>query len=184
MSADEYLEWDATQSERTEFVQGEVFAMAGAEDRHVTVAANLHGVLRVALRGTRCRAFISDMKLRVDAADCFFYPDVFVTCSEADRDRPLVKRDAILVAEVLSPGTGAFDRGDKFAAYRMLPTLAELLLIDPASRRTDAYRKGADGLWVLHPFAAGEDVHIAALDVVVPAAELFENVDPPAAAKA
>ena len=129
LSAEQFLAWDAGQSLRHEFVRGAIFARAGADERHVTVAGNVAITLRAHLRGTPCRTFISDMKLRVDAADCYFYPDVMVTCSAADATDPLVKREPVLVVEVLSPGTAAYDRGDKFADYRRLASLREYLLI-------------------------------------------------------
>ena len=72
MTAQEFLVWDARQPLRHEFVRGDVFAMAGAEERHVTVAGNVYVALRAHLRGTPCRTFITDMKLRVEAADCYF----------------------------------------------------------------------------------------------------------------
>jgi Uma2 family endonuclease len=82
-------------------------------------AGNIAIALRRHLAGTPCRTFITDMKLRVEAVDAFFYPDVMVTCSARDAGDPLVKREPVLLVEVLSPATAAFDRGDKFAAYRV-----------------------------------------------------------------
>jgi hypothetical protein len=122
-SAADFLAWDAGQTDKHEYVDGELVAMAGVEDRHATVALNMAMALRQHLRGTPCRTFIADVKLHVEAANAYFYPDVFVTCSEADRASPLIKREAVLVVEVLSPGTAAYDRGDKFARYRQLPAL-------------------------------------------------------------
>ena len=180
MSAEEFLAWDAHESVKHEFVGGEVFAMAGADERHVTTAGNVYAALRAHLRGTSCRTFITDMKLRVEAADAFFYPDVMVCCSAADTD-PLVKREPVLVVEVLSPSTAAFDRGDKFAAYRTLPTLREYLLADPATRRCDLYRKGDDGLWVLHPSAPDEPVVLASVGLTLGPDALWAEVEPPAA---
>ncbi|MCB1982700.1 MAG: Uma2 family endonuclease, partial [Rhodoferax sp.] len=120
LSADEFLAWEAGQPLRHEFVAGEVFAMAGGEDRNNTVALNLVVALRQSLRGSPCRVYAGDVKLGVEAADAFFYPDLMVTCSAADAADRLVKREPVLVVEVLSPATAAFDRGPKFAAYRML----------------------------------------------------------------
>lgn len=176
MTAQEFLAWDEHGTLRREFVRGEVFAMAGAEEAHVTLTGNVYTALRAHLRGSPCRTFMVDMKLRVEAADCFFYPDVLVTCSEVDRDQPKIKRDPLLVVEVLSPGTAAYDRGDKFADYRLLPNLREYLLVDPATRRCDLYRKGDDGLWVLHPFANGETLQLASVDLRLPAETLWEDV--------
>jgi Uma2 family endonuclease len=179
MSAEEFLAWDAHERVKHEFVRGEVFAMAGAEERHLNAAGNVYIALRTHLRGTPCRTFMADMKLRVEAADCFYYPDVLVTCSETDTD-PLVKREAVLVVEVLSPSTAAFDRGDKFADYRLLPSLREYLLLDPDKRRGDLYRKGEDGLWVLHPFGTDEVVRLESVGLELGAAVLWEEVGPAA----
>jgi Uma2 family endonuclease len=179
MSASDFLAWDATQTLRHEFVAGEVFAMAGAGEAHVTVALNVAMALRQHLAGSPCRTFISDMKLHVDAADAFFYPDVMVTCSAADAGDPLIKREPLLLVEVLSPATAAYDRGDKFAAYRTLPGLREYLLVDTDSRRCDLYRKGDDGLWVLHPFEPGQALQLETVRLELPAAQLWAEVPAP-----
>lgn len=181
MSASDYLAWEAVQPERHEFVHGEVFAMAGAEDRHVTARGNLYIALRQHLHGTPCRTFMSDMKLHVAAADSWFYPDLMVTCNAADHASALVKTAPKLLVEVLSPSTAAYDRGLKFTHYRRIPELQEYMLLDLDERRTDLYRKGADGLWVLHPFEPGQTVHLASVDVQITAAQLFAEVDPPSA---
>lgn len=114
MSAEEFLVWDAAQTVKHEFVRGEIFpwggaaellGMAGAGEAHAMVAGNLYIALRQYLAGSPCRTFITDMKLRVEAANAFFYPEVMVTCSAADATDPPVKREPVLVAEVLSPAT-------------------------------------------------------------------------------
>ena len=178
MTADEFLAWDADQTVRHEFVRGEVFAMAGGEDRHYSVALNLAVALHQHLRGSPCRVYGSDVKLRVEAADCFFYPDLMVTCSPADAADRLVKREPVLVVEVLSPSTAAFDRGEKFAAYRQLPSLAEFLLVDIDARRCELFRKGADGLWVLHPTQGEEPLHLACVGLTVGAETLWADLEP------
>jgi len=182
MTAAEFLAWDAGSTQRHQFVRGEVFAMAGAEERHVTVALNLAIALRSHLHGTACRTFITDMKLRVEAANAFFYPDVMVTCSATDAQDPLVKREPVLVVEVLSPGTAAYDRGAKFADYRLLPSLREYLLVDVDTRRCDLYRKGADGLWVLHPSEPGAGVQLASVELPISADALWAELPPAAPA--
>ena len=175
-TAAEYLAWEAGQTERHEFVDGEVFAMAGAEDRHVTVALNLAFALRQHLTGSPCRTYMSDMKLNVAAANQYFYPDVLVTCSPLDQANATVKSEPKLIVEVLSPSTAAYDRGLKFGYYRALPSLQEYVLVDLDTRSTDCYRKGADGLWVLHPFAKGEPMLLASVALEMTAAQLFAEV--------
>jgi Uma2 family endonuclease len=179
MSAQDFLAWDQHEPLRHEFVRGEVFLMAGGEDRNATTAMNIGMALRAHLRGTPCRTFLADVKLRVEAADCYFYPDVMVTCSAADAADRLVKREPLLVVEVLSPSTAAYDRGDKFADYRALPSLREYLLVDPQTRRCDLFRKGDDGLWVLHPSAPGEAVTLASVELAISAEALWDEVPPP-----
>jgi Uma2 family endonuclease len=179
LSAADFLAWDATQTTRHEFVRGEVFAMAGAGERHVTVALNVAIALRQHLAGTPCRTFITDMKLRVDAADAYFYPDVMVTCSPRDAEQSHVKSEPVLVVEVLSPATAAFDRGDKFAAYRGLPSLKEVLLVDPDLRRCDLFRRQAleaGEAWVLHPTAPGEGVELVSVGLQLAAEALWAEV--------
>jgi Uma2 family endonuclease len=175
-SADDYLAWEPTQLDRHEFVDGDVFAMAGAEDRHVTVSMNIAFALRQHLSGSPCRTYMSDMRLQVAAANSYFYPDVLVTCSAQDLASPLVKTEPKLIVEVLSLSTAAFDRGLKFSHYRSLASLEEYALIDLDTRTTDCYRKGPDGLWVLHPFARGDELALASVDLVLPAAQLFAEV--------
>jgi Uma2 family endonuclease len=179
MTLSSYLDWEATQSDRHELVGGEVFAMAGAEDRHVTVCGNVYMALRQHLRGTPCRVFMADMKLAVDASSSVFYPDVLVTCSAADAADRLVKREPVLLVEVLSPSTAAYDLGAKFAHYRRIPTLVEYLVVDIDARRADLHRKGADGLWVLHPADPGEPVRLASVDLAIGAEALWAEVDEP-----
>lgn len=175
-TADDYLAWEPAQLDRHEYLDGEVFAMAGAEDRHVTVSMNIAFALRQHLSGSPCRTYMSDMRLHVAAANSYFYPDVLVTCSALDLANPLVKTEPKLIIEVLSPSTAAYDRGLKFSHYRSLTSLEEYVLIDLDTRNTDCYRIGADGLWVLHPFARGESVSLASVTLELSAAQLFAEV--------
>lgn len=151
-------------------------------DRNYTVAGNLYIALRQHLRGTSCRVYGSDVKLRVEAADCFFYPDLMVTCSARDAADRLVKREPLLVVEVLSPATAAFDRGDRFADDRELPSLQEHLLVDVTRLRCDLHRKGTDGLWLLHPTQGDEPVQLASVGLTLPAAVLWDELEPDAPA--
>ncbi len=176
LTAQAFLAWDESQPMRHEFSQGKVSARHGSDEKHVTAAGNIAIALRAHLRGTPCRTFINDMKLHVDAADAYFYPDVMVTCSKADAADPMIKREPVLVVEVLSPSTAAFDRGDKFAAYRNLASLREYLLVDTESRRCDLYRMGADGLWVLHPFAPEASVLLDSVALSMSAQALWDEV--------
>lgn len=176
LSAEQFLAWDAQQRERWEFVAGEVFAMTGGTTRHVTVTGNVYMALRRHLKGTPCRTFMNDVKLRVESVDAYYYPDVMVTCSATDARDPLIQREPLLLVEVLSPSTASYDRGAKFAAYRTLATLREVLFVDPDARTCDLFRFGDKGLWELHPAPPGADVQLASVALTITAAELWDEV--------
>lgn len=174
---DEFLAWEETQTERHVFFGGEVFAMAGARQAHVLVTGNVLSALKQALRGGPCRTFVSDMKLRVASAEASFYPDVLVTCDSRDRATPSFVSHPRLIVEVLSDSTESFDRGGKFAACRTIEALSEYVLIDIPARRTEVFRRGADGLWVLHEFVRDQAVTLASVGVTLPAGVLYEDVE-------
>lgn len=179
LGPDEYLAWEPDQPDRNEYVDGEVFAMGGASDAHGTVALNLAARLLSALKGTPCKPFIADMKVHVETANCFFYPDIVVTCDARDRgpEASHVKRHPVLVVEVLSPSTEAYDRGGKFAAYRQLAALQEYALVSPESRCVEVFRRDDTGHWVLYPFAVDDQLELASVGFSCPVAELFEGLD-------
>jgi Uma2 family endonuclease len=176
-SAAEYLRWEAEQPGKHEYVAGEVFAMGGASRRHVTVSGNLFAALSQALDGTPCRAYMADMKVEAAKDTAYFYPDVLVTCDPADHKADLAMSAPTLVAEVLSPSTAAYDRGDKFAAYRGIPSLREYVLIDSDQKKVELYRRGEDGLWVLRDIAPDTPLELTSVGVMVNWDRLFRNVD-------
>ncbi|MGH6821462.1 MAG: Uma2 family endonuclease [Methylocella sp.] len=181
MTPEEFLAWEKTQIEKHEYMNGmvyEVYAMVGARDAHVTVSLNIASLLKVHLRGGLCRVYIGDMKLKVEAADVYFYPDVFVTCDARDRLEQSCKRFPILVIEVLSDSTAGFDRGDKFAVYRMIEGLQEYVIVDPQSFTVDFFRRNETGHWVLYAFTGEEDtVEFQSVEFRVSLAALFEDVE-------
>lgn len=177
-SADEFLDWEAGQSEKHEFIAGAVFAMAGASDAHVTISGNVFAALRSHLRGKPCRVYIADMKLEVAQTNAFFYPDVFVTCSAADAALSDRKREPALIVEVLSPSTAAFDRGLKFAHYRTLPSLMEYVLIDTERESVEAFRRDASGRWVLYPYGPGDPVELTSVGMSLPFDAIYEDAAP------
>lgn len=175
--SDDYLAWEAEQPERHEYVDGETFAMAGASDAHVTIAGNVYMALRAHLRGRPCSVFISDMKLRVAEDNAFYYPDVFVTCAEADRAQAYCKSAPLLIVEVLSPTTSAYDRGAKFASYRKLPSLREYAVIDPERRSVDVFRREAEqDRWALYPYEGADTVEWASVGMQLAMDAVYEDV--------
>ncbi|HRV78712.1 MAG TPA: Uma2 family endonuclease [Thauera sp.] len=177
MTLEDFLAWEAEQPERWEFFNGEAFMMAGGADVHNAISLNTAFALRQTLRGTRCNVFMSDVRLRLAESDDLFYPDVFVTCSDADRARRQVKEDPTLIAEVLSPSTEAYDRGDKFAAYRRFAGLKTVLFLSQDRAHVECFTRGDDGRWVLSE-ASGETARLAlpAFDFELALADLYRDL--------
>lgn len=179
-TASEYLAFEEASPLRHEFVRGEVFAMAGTTDAHNEVTQNLAALLRAHLRGGPCRAYVIEVQLRVELADAYFYPDLFVTCDPRDRDDPRVKRYAKLVVEVLSESTAAYDRGDKFDDYRRLESLREYVLVDSRARRAMVYRRSDEAArWEFEPVPADGSLLLASIALRVPLAALYEDTSVP-----
>ena len=177
--AEAYLAWEDEQARKHEYVRGEAFAMVGARREHVVVTLNIGAALKQRLRGGPCQAYISDLKLRVEAADAFFYPDAMVSCDARDHAASQFIAHPILIVEVLSDSTAAFDRGDKFAAYRTLPSLQDYVLVDIPSRRVEVFRRVPDEDWLFHEFLPEQgDCQFPALGLSIPFDEIFENVAP------
>ena len=170
-----YLAWEEAQPGRNEYVAGEVFAMVGVRQSHNVATLNLATMLRRELKGSPCRVFVEAVKTRIEAADCFFYPDVVVTCDARDRQTPDFVSYPLLVVEVLSDSTAAFDRGAKFAAYRKLESLKEYVLVDVAAQRIELFRRNAENHWVLYEFAPGERLEFASLSLTLPVDEALED---------
>ncbi|MDX2244143.1 MAG: Uma2 family endonuclease [Leptolyngbyaceae cyanobacterium bins.302] len=179
LTPENYLLAEESRVEKHEYINGEVYAMAGAEDAHVTIAGNLFALLRNHVRGKDCRVFIADMKARIEELNIYYYPDVLVTCDPRDRESPSFKRYPCLIVEVLSASTEAFDRGDKFADYQHLESLQEYVLINQKRQRVECFRRNAEGLWVLQSYHPGDTVYLTSLGFECSIAELYEDVDFP-----
>lgn len=173
--ASAYLAWEKEQPGRNEYIAGEIFAMVGVRQSHNLATLNLATLLRNALKGSPCRVFIESVKARVEAADCFFYPDVMVTCDPRDRETPDYVSHPVLIVEVLSESTAAFDRGTKFAAYRKLDSLRDYVLVDVAAQRIEVFRRNAENHWVLYDYGSGELVEFSSLELSLPVEALLED---------
>jgi Uma2 family endonuclease len=170
-----YLTWEEAQPERNEYIDGEVFAMVGVRQSHNVATLNLATALRRELKGSPYRVFIESVKTRIEAADSFFYPDVVVTCDTRDRETPQYVSHPLLVVEVLSDSTAAFDRGAKFAAYRKLESLQDYVLIDVAAQRVEVFRRNAENHWVLYDYGMGDVLELASLSLNLQVSEVLDD---------
>ncbi len=177
LSLAEYLAWENEQVEKHEFHRGEIFAMVGARRAHGRVVSNLARHLGNMLHGSPCQVFTDSMKVQI-AEDTVLYPDLFVTCDKADLATDLIFRAPCVVIEVLSPSTQGYDRSQKFALYRGIPALREYILIDPDTRRIEAFRRTPDDQWVLHDMSEAASMQAASVGCSVALADVFDGIDP------
>lgn len=176
---DEYEEFEEHAGERHEFHGGYVYAMSGGTLNHSQISGNVYALLRVAVRGGRCKAFTEAMRVRATASDDV-YPDVSVTCDP--RDLADMRRRVIdyptLVVEVLSPSTALYDQNGKFNLYRQIPTLRECILIDSINARwVEARRTDEKGTWSSTVYSGVQDVVFATIGLTVPMAAIYEDSD-------
>lgn len=155
---EEYLAMEEQSPIKHEYINGQIYAMAGASDPHVTIAGNLFVFLRNHVRGSGCRVYIADMKARIESLNCFYYPDVMVTCDEGDKHTPNNKRFPCLIVEVLSDSTEAFERCDKFVDYQQIESLQEYVLINIKRQRVECFRRNSEGLWVLQFYTPEQQI--------------------------
>jgi Uma2 family endonuclease len=170
----EYLEGELHSPVKHEYVAGQVFTMAGTSLGHNTLATNIHGLLREALRGGPCRAFVADIKVHVERANAFYYPDVVVTCDPVNPKDHVIARP-VLIVEVLSPSTEKIDQREKLLAYRKVDSLREYVLVDQDTREVTVYRLGEQGQWWQDVYGAEGSVHLASIGADVPIPAIYEG---------
>ena len=177
LSVDDYLAAEDGADIRHEYIDGELYAMTGASDRHGLITLNLATFLRPRLRGTPCQLFANDMKVRLRIADqdIFYYPDLLLSCDPDDRET-YYRRSPCLLVEVLSESTARLDRREKFFAYQTIPSLQDYLLIEQESRAVEIHHRARG--WALERISEG-NVRLDCLDVEVSLEALYEDVTLP-----
>jgi len=176
MSVEEYLALDRNSPEtRYEYIDGYVTMMAGGTLDHATISLNMASTLRGLLRGSSCRVFPSDARVRLSATR-YVLPDVTVSCDGRDRGRVDVIQYPHLVVEVLSPSTEDYNRGRKFTYYRECPTIQEYVMVNTEYQAVEVCRRARNDLWSFHVFRSGEDVELASLGVRFPITAVYEDV--------
>jgi len=177
MTYAEYLAAEAASDIRHEYLNGEVWAMAGGTPEHAALALAVGSELRQALRGRPCRAYSADLRIRVVDTGLSTYPDVSVVCGQLETaldDKDAVTNPIVLV-EVLSESTEGYDRGAKAAHYRRIPSLREYVLVAQAEPRIEVFRRAESGRWELLEARAGETIEIASIGARLDVAALYAN---------
>jgi Uma2 family endonuclease len=179
LTAEEYLALERQAEIRSEYVDGEMVAMAGGSPNHSLVIGNLHAELRQGLKGRPCRTYPGDLRVRVPAGNLYTYPDVVVVCGDLQMDD--VDCDAvlnpILIAEVLSPTTESYDRGRKFELYQTLESLREYVLVAQDRPRVEHYLRQDGHVWLYTDVSGLESsVSLSSIECRVPLAEIYDKV--------
>jgi len=175
----EYLAIERSADFKSEFFEGEMFAMGGGTPQHSLIATNLARELGIRLRGGPCVVYNADLRVKVEATGLFTYPDLSVICGAlrfaAGTEDTVV--NPVLLVEVLSDSTEAYDRGRKFGHYRQIPTLQEYLLVSQKEPRFEQFLRQPDDRWLLTE-AAGLEKHLEfpSLGISLSLAEVFEKV--------
>jgi Uma2 family endonuclease len=178
MTPVEYLEWESQQENRHEYLNGEAYAMTGGTLPHNTIAINLTALLKNPVRNRGCRLFMADVKVQIsETGNPYFYPDVSVTCHPEDKQSTKYLKHPCLIVEVLSPGTEAYDRGEKFTQYRRLESLQEYVLISSTQPSVEIFRLNERRKWEFTPYAAGEIIQFSSIAFECPIELLYEDVN-------
>ena len=176
MTAEEYLEWEAKQELRYEYIDGEILAMTGGTLPHNSIALNFYTALRPHLRQKSCQAYVSDAKVKPSQLSRYFYPDLVVTCDSDDlKARDFIQNPKIIV-EVLSPGTETYDRTKKFKYYRQIPSLQEYVLVDSEEIVVEVYRRGEGKMWLYYEYEAGEIIALQSIEFEFAIELLYEGI--------
>ena len=178
LTVDEYLQLERTSKMRHEYVRGQIFAMSGATQAHNAICGNLYAALHNFLRKTGCRVYQSDMKVRIEAADSFYYPDIMVTCEPFDPESVLTRLPSLII-EVLSPSTKHIDRREKLVAYRQLSSLRQYILVHQQRILIEVFSRASDIEWELTMLRESDKISLEVLPdkpLITPVSAVYEEI--------
>ncbi|MGB8688135.1 MAG: Uma2 family endonuclease [Microcoleus sp.] len=178
--AEEYLEAEVNSQERHEFINGEIVLMVGGTPNHNEITRILNTILRVSLKGKPYSIFVLDQRLWIPQFKVYTYPDVMVVAKpiELQSGRTDTITNPLLIAEVLSTSTKAYDRDEKFAAYRSIRSFQEYLLIDQYRLQVEQYSKTDANKWIFSEYGViGDRLMLTSVQVEIAIADLYENIE-------
>jgi Uma2 family endonuclease len=177
MSPEEYLEFEHNSDIKHEYIDGEVYAMAGTTKAHNTISLNLAILLREKLKNSDCQTFMADIKVNVSNQKRFFYPDIVVTCDDNDDVNAYDVKFPKIIVEVLSESTEKFDRGKKFQYYRTIPSLQEYILVSSQEYLIECFRRTKNDLWTLQTYEGLNAIlRIENLAIDAPLSEIYATL--------
>ncbi len=179
ISVEKYFSMEEASEYKSEYYHGEIFAMTGASLNHNLIVSNLITALNNGLRESACFVFPGDMKIQVEEARHYTYPDVSVVCGDIEfakgRNDTIVNPAVIL--EVLSATTQSYDRGDKFKAYRELGSLRDYILVDQYSHHVESFFRNESGRWELDEFDnINDSFKIRSVGVRLPLTDIYHRI--------
>jgi Uma2 family endonuclease len=179
VTPEEYLERERAAEYKSEYRDGEIVAMSGARYRHALVVSNLSVALALRVRSKGCSVLTTDLRLAIRAANLITYPDVLVICGKPEfaYDRDDVVVNPVILIEVLSKSTRKYDRGEKFAAYRTIPSLREYLAVEQIKIHIEQHVRQSSEQWILTEFSDPQTViPLASLAIEIRVADIYENI--------
>ena len=177
LTPEQYLIFEAAEKQRHEYVDGQVFAMAGGSAAHNVVALNIAMALRAKLQGKGCTVYISDMKVRIDDLNCFYYPDLMIDCGAFDKESVYTKTPSIIF-EVLSRSTASTDRREKLVAYRHVVSVTHYVIVHQTRKRVEIFRK-VDDEWTVQVIGSSESLELDICDdtVTISMNEIYADIE-------
>ena len=177
MTPEEYLEFERHSEIKHEYIDGEIYAMAGTGGIHNIISGNLYISLRNHLQQSPCRTYFADMKVRLNQGKRFFYPDLVITCDRRDSPTAPYVNFPLLIIEILSESTENFDRGKKFHDYRTIPSLQEYVLVSSQEYLVEVFRRTENDLWILQIYEnLTDNVTLESLAVQLPLTEIYATL--------
>ena len=176
LTVSEYLQLELDSKIRHEYIGGEIYAMTGASEQHNLIRGNIYVKLRQHLRGSGCQVFSSDMKVKIEELDIFYYPNISVTCDSEEREKYFLKSPCLIV-EVLSPATKRIDKQEKLVNYLEIHSLQEYVLVSQDRVKVEIYRRDEGGNWTAIAFEEKDVLSLESVGLKMTMAEVYEDVD-------
>jgi Uma2 family endonuclease len=180
ITPEEYLALERKAEIKSEYIDGEMFAMSGAQREHNTIMVNLATELGVQLMDRPCEVYVADMRTKVSKTGLYTYPDAVVVCGEPEFEDAQLDTliNPQIIIEILSKSTESYDRGKKFAHYRTLDSLQEYLLVSQTECRIERYARQDDGNWLYSETTdPGGSIELAAIACRLSMSRLYHKID-------
>jgi Uma2 family endonuclease len=180
LTPEEYLEIEDKAEYKSEYLAGEMFAMAGGSDQHSLIATDTLRIIGNQFVGRPCRVYNSDMRIRVRETGLYTYPDGSAVCGRSEVEGRQIKMllNPTLIVEVLSPSTEAYDRGLKFEHYRTIPSFTQYVLIASDRVHADIFSRADEGHWILVSVSKPDDVlRLTSVDCTIRLGDVYDKTD-------